>query len=69
MILQPSRRACAAAHSFQRAKDRDYSPKGHIQLAGKLLEELVTFTGGWAGPWVEERQQVRSAPGLAFPPR
>ncbi|KAG8217116.1 Mak10 subunit, NatC N-terminal acetyltransferase-domain-containing protein, partial [Butyriboletus roseoflavus] len=28
-----------------------------IQLARMLLGELVTFTGGWTGPWVEERKQ------------
>lgn len=39
-------------------KDRDYSPVGQIQLAGMLLGELVTFTGGWTGPLVEERKQV-----------
>ena len=40
---------------------------GQIQLAGMLLEELVAFTGGWTGPWVEERKQASVVP--ALPPR
>ena len=48
-------------------KDCDYSPVGQIQLAGMLLEELVAFTGGWTGPWVEERKQASVVP--ALPPR
>ncbi|KAH0830164.1 hypothetical protein J3R83DRAFT_1513 [Lanmaoa asiatica] len=45
----------AACSAIQ--QDRDHSPAGQIQLAGMLLKELVTFTGGWTGPWVEERKQ------------
>ena len=43
---------------FRGDKDRDYSPQGQIRLAGVLLEELITFSGTWTGPWVEERKQV-----------
>ncbi|KAI9570745.1 hypothetical protein HD554DRAFT_309717 [Boletus coccyginus] len=45
----------AACSTIQ--QDRDYSPVGQVRLAGVLLEELVTFTGGWTGPWVEECKQ------------
>jgi len=44
--------ACSAVQ-----QDRDYSPQGQIRLAGVLLEELITFSGTWTGPWVEERKQ------------
>ncbi|KAF8437566.1 Mak10 subunit, NatC N-terminal acetyltransferase-domain-containing protein [Boletus edulis BED1] len=45
----------AACSAIQ--QDRDYSPVGQIRLAGVLLEELVTSSEGWTGPWVEERKQ------------
>ncbi|KAG6375824.1 hypothetical protein JVT61DRAFT_2681 [Boletus reticuloceps] len=45
----------AACSTIQ--QDRDYSPVGQIRLAGVLLEELVTSSEGWTGPWVEERKQ------------
>ncbi|KAF8548370.1 hypothetical protein OG21DRAFT_1471303 [Imleria badia] len=44
--------ACAAIQ-----QDRDYSPVGQIRLASVLLEELVSSSGEWTGPWVEERTQ------------
>ncbi|KAG9318061.1 hypothetical protein JVU11DRAFT_125 [Chiua virens] len=46
----------AACSAIQ--QDCDYSPVGQIQLASVLLAQLVDFTGGWTGPWVQERKQL-----------
>ncbi|KAF8835779.1 hypothetical protein BDN67DRAFT_974919 [Paxillus ammoniavirescens] len=38
-------------------QDRDHSPHDQIKLAVGLLVQLVNHSGGWAGPWVEDRKQ------------
>ncbi|KIJ63356.1 hypothetical protein HYDPIDRAFT_113345 [Hydnomerulius pinastri MD-312] len=37
--------------------DHDHSPSRQIELAGRLLAQLVTTPAGWAGPWSEYRKQ------------